>query len=250
MKFYSKFLLFASLLIFFSCTKPKKCTQISEIKITSDIYKIRTDSQLVVVAGKSLISINGAKVGKIENGRFTDQTDEESYNPLMEALYDFFRRRGDEPYGSIIIYVYEKHSKSLVKLIQKTAMRTYLAPVIMIPFNFDVTDCNYVLPKNQSETKKIVRIPGALLIRQEKDRILVDGNTIITLVEGKIPVIEFDSGGLILDKLLKIIQEKNTGKITPILHITFDANMIVTRHILLTAGKAGIYKIRTFRVLP
>ncbi|MBN2724568.1 MAG: hypothetical protein JXR95_10905 [Deltaproteobacteria bacterium] len=250
MRTYLIFSIFFSL-TFFGCARPTKCTLVSYSKIEKDIISASPDSYLNIILSPAYLTVNGARVGEIRNGKLKDQTDNESYNPLMEAVYDYFRRRGDEPYTRIILYLHKNHKPELVNLIFRTVSRTYLAPVVMMPYNFSVTDCKYKPPQMEMNPKTVYKLPGRLLIRQEKSRILVDGHVITELTDGKIPVGDFGKEGLLINPLLEVLKKNIFKKnIVPVLYITFDADMKVTRHILITAGKAGIYKLRTYRVLP
>ncbi|MBU1240208.1 hypothetical protein KJ865_10915, partial [Myxococcota bacterium] len=114
------------------------------------------------------------------------------------------------------------------------------------------TTCSYVKP-GQTKARQVTSLKNNILIRQERGQILVDGQTIVTLEEGKLSKTMLGENGIVITALLKVLRTKLAKlpkTVTPVLHITFDADLGVTRYILITAGKAGIFKVKTVRVLP
>ncbi|MGM0597735.1 MAG: hypothetical protein ACQES9_11935 [Myxococcota bacterium] len=238
--------------IFYGGCQQKKCKTIKPDKLVREIHAEKPENRLNIYVLPNFILINTIPVGKIKEGKLTDHSDSLVYQPLLEAIYDQFKIRGDDPYFYIYIYVHEKLPKSLIQLIQKTAVKTNLAPVILIPYDFTKNSCD---PKQQKEQKtpQIKKHQDTILIRQEKSRILVGGKEVIKLENNRIPDKYLDKNGMVIIPLLKKISARmkkiNKNK-TPVLHITFDAKTDVTKYILITAGKAGIYKFKTIRVLP
>jgi hypothetical protein len=235
------------------CTPVKKCPTVKSQRIVKDLLKNSPEYQLNLVITPNLLLINGAKIAKIKNGRFTDQNEDETYAPLMEAIYNEFKVKGDDPYREIIIYASDKADNKLIMLVQKTALHTHMAPTILIPVDFNTTTCNYNKPKKTTVAGKILKIPSNILIRQEKNKIFVDGKVVVIFENGKIPANLLNKEQIVIVPLLKCLKNglaKLNKNVTPVLHITFDANLKMTKYILITAGKAGIYKLKTIRVLP
>ncbi|MBU1537347.1 hypothetical protein KKF84_18675 [Myxococcota bacterium] len=236
----------------FGCTQKVKCPVVKEGRIVRDILNDSPDYRLNIFVTPTLLIINGANVGKIKGGRLSDQSEDEVYTPLLEAIYSEFKNKGDDPYREILIHAHEKQPRALLRLLQHTALSTHLAPVILVPVDFGVTTCSYVKP-GQTKARQVTSLKNNILIRQERGQILVDGQTIVTLEEGKLSKTMLGENGIVITALLKVLRTKLAKlpkTVTPVLHITFDADLGVTRYILITAGKAGIFKVKTVRVLP
>jgi len=242
----------AVLLALTSCRTKVRCPVVAPERIVRDILGDSPEYRLNIFVTPDLLLIRGARVGKIVKGRLTDYKGDEVYSPLLEAIYTEFKNKGDDPYREIIIHAHEKQSRTLLKLIQHTALSTHLAPVILMPVDFSTTTCAYVKP-GKGRVAVTTSIKDNILIRQEKGRILVDGVVVVTLEEGKLSKASLGKHGIVVTALLESLRARLARMpkaVTPVLHITYDADLDVTRYILITAGKAGIYKLKTVRVLP
>lgn len=237
------------------CNRRTTCPPILAERLVREIQEASPDHRLNIFATPGLLLINGAKIAKITGGKLSAQGDEEIYTPLLEAIYNEFKQRGEDPYREIFIHAHEKLPRSLLRRIQTTALSTHLAPVILLPIDFAVTRCTY--QKRRTVATKRLTIPNNILIRQERDQILVDGEVVVSLSEGRLPPQSLGKGGIVIAPLLKslksrlkALQQRTPHPITPVLHITYDANLKITSYILITAGKVGIFKLKTVRVLP
>jgi hypothetical protein len=233
------------------CARPNACPRIPNQQLVREILADSPDSRLDIFVTDSLLLVNGAPVGKIRDGRFTDASDRAVYPPLLESIYQEFSRRGSDPYTEILIHVHEKHPRTLIDLVYRTAARTQLAPVILLPVNFIRTKCD-ARPNAASATSIPTNHEGGLLVRQEKDRILVNGATVLTLEDGRIPASDLDADGILCLPLHKVLAEalaRVPGDTVPVLHLTLEADPEITKYILVTAGKAGISRFKTVRVI-
>ncbi len=236
--------------LFFHCRRQDPCPTVPSREIVRDIASTSPDSRLDIFVTESILLVNGAPVGQIRNGQFTDASVRSIYPPLLESVYQEFTRRGSNPYTEILIYMHEEHPKELVDLVHRTVLQTQLAPVILMPMNFTRTRCNYEAEKAAEVTP--AKLEGTLLVRQEKDRILVDGETVLELEKGQIPQDSLDRDRIIciplLERLEKILPSLPRDAV-PVLHLTLEADPEVTKYILVTAGKAGIMRFKTVRVI-
>ena len=235
------------------CTRPDACPRVPARQLVRDIQAQSPDSRLDVFVTDTVLLVNGAPVGKIEKGRFTDASDRAVYPPLLESIYQEFSRRGSDPYTEILVHIHEKHPRSLVNLVYQTAASTHLAPVILIPVNFVRTTCE--LREESQKPQPPVATPHGegLLVRQEKDRILVNGEVVLTLEDGRMPAGSLDSDGIICPPLLKALVERlaapSGASLVPVLHLTLEADPEITKYILVTAGRAGVNRFKTVRVI-
>ncbi|MBU1240075.1 hypothetical protein KJ865_10240, partial [Myxococcota bacterium] len=88
----------------FGCTQKVKCPVVKEGRIVRDILNDSPDYRLNIFVTPTLLIINGANVGKIKGGRLSDQSEDEVYTPLLEAIYSEFKNKGDDPYREILIH--------------------------------------------------------------------------------------------------------------------------------------------------
>ena len=235
----------------FGCTRHDACPRIPTQQMVREILADSPDNRLDIFVTDTVLLVNGAPVGKIRDGRFTDASDRAVYPPLLESIYQEFSRRGSDPYTEILIHMHEKHPRALIELVHQTAARTQLAPVILLPMNFIRTKCDHrtvASPTSPATTA----IEGGLLVRQEKDRILVDGQVILTFADGKMPPAALDADGIICPALLKALADRLArlpADAVPVLHLTLEADPEITKYILVTAGLAGISRFKTVRVI-
>lgn len=237
------------LLVAAGCTRHVACPRIPTQQVVREILADSPDSRLDIFVTDTVLLVNGAPVGKIRGGRFTDASDRAVYPPLLESIYQEFSRRGSDPYTEMLIYIHEKHPRALIDLVYRTVARTQLAPVIMVPVNFIRTGCDK--PK-QAGPQIAASHEDGLLVRQEKDRILVNGQAVLMLENGSIPAGALDADGIICPALLKVLTEHLATlpkDAIPVLHLTLEADPEITKYILVTAGKAGIYRFKTVRVI-
>lgn len=214
----------------------------------NDILSQSPDSRLDVFVTDEWLFVNGAPVAKIREGRFTDASNRAVYPPLSDALYQEFSRRGSSPYTEIVVYVHDRLPSALIELVRATATETQLAPVVMVPISFFRRTCEQNAISHPT-TPVATKMQG-LLVRQEKDRILVNGIVVIQLENGTMPASELDENGILCPKLLHAITAAlQSAKGAPVLHLTMDADPEVTKYILVSAGKAGIVRFKTLRVI-
>ncbi len=249
---FFRFLLPVLLLsVIFGCTTRNACPRIPAQQLVREILADSPDSRLDVFVTDTVLLVNGAPVGKIRDGRFTDASDRAVYPPLLESIYQEFSRRGSDPYTEILIHVHEKHPKALIDLVYQTAARTQLAPVILLPVNFIRTRCDS--PKSGAPSSNPpAAIDRGLLVRQEKDRILVNGQVVLKLEDGLMPASSLDPDGIICPALLKALVDRLAQlpkDAEPVLHLTLEADPEITKYILVTAGKAGVSRFKTVRVI-
>ncbi|PKN26290.1 MAG: hypothetical protein CVU65_06135 [Deltaproteobacteria bacterium HGW-Deltaproteobacteria-22] len=232
------------------CTRHDACPRIPTQQLVREILADSPDSRLDIFVTDTVLLVNGAPVGKIRGGRFTDASDRAVYPPLLESIYQEFSRRGSDPYTEMLIYIHEKQPRALIDLVYRTAARTQLAPVILVPVNFIRTRCDKSKPAGPPP---VATSQGeGLLVRQEKDRILVNGQAVLTLENGSIPPGALDADGIICPALLKVLAEHLATlpkDAIPVLHLTLEADPEITKYILVTAGKAGISRFKTVRVI-
>ncbi|PKN46622.1 MAG: hypothetical protein CVU59_05520 [Deltaproteobacteria bacterium HGW-Deltaproteobacteria-17] len=237
------------LMVAAGCTRHDACPRIPLQQQVREILAESPDNRLDIFVTDTVLLVNGAPVGKIRGGRFTDASDRAVYPPLLESIYQEFSRRGSDPYTEMLIYIHEKHPRTLIDLVYRTAARTQLAPVILVPVNFIRTRCDK--PK-QAEPKVAAGPVSGLLVRQEKDRILVNGQAVLTLENGAMPAGALDADGIICPALLKVLADHLATlprDAVPVLHLTLEADPEITKYILVTAGKAGISRFKTVRVI-
>ncbi len=232
------------------CHQRPACPRVPTRELVREIQAKSPDNRLDIFVTDTLLLVNGAPVGKIEDGRFTDASDRAVYPPLLESIYQEFSRRGSDPYTEILVHIHEKHPRALVNLVYQTAASTHLAPVILLPVNFVRTTCD---KRPDQPTTAVSPAPvDGLLVRQEKDRILVNGEIILTLAEGRMPEGSLDSDGIICPPLLQALSSRLSRlpqDRVPVLHLTLEADPEITKYILVTAGKAGITRFKTVRVI-
>jgi hypothetical protein len=236
------------------CTRRDPCPRVPARQLVREIQAQSPDNRLDIFVTDTVLLVNGAPVGKIEQGRFTDASDRAVYPPLLDSIYQEFSRRGSDPYTEILVYIHEKHPRALVNLVYQTAASTHLAPVILMPVNFVRTTCE----RGEESKKTGPALPttptDGLLVRQEKDRILVNGQVVLTLEDGRMPAGSLDSDGIICPPLLKAIVDrlaasKGRDPVVPVLHLTLEADPEITKYILVTAGRAGVNRFKTVRVI-
>lgn len=236
------------------CTRRDACPRIPARQLVRDILAQSPDNRLDIFVTDSVLLVNGAPVGRIEKGRFTDASDRAVYPPLLESIYQEFSRRGSDPYTEILVHIHEKHPRELVNLVYQTAASTHLAPVVLMPVNFVRTTCE-VREESQKPPTPVKTTPEeGLLVRQEKDRILVNGQVVLTLEGGRMPAGSLDSDGIICPPLLKAFAERLAASqgqdpVVPVLHLTLEADPEITKYILVTAGRAGVNRFKTVRVI-
>ena len=232
------------------CHSRPACPRVPTRDLVREIQAGSPENRLDIFVTDTLLLVNGAPVGKIEDGRFTDASDRAVYPPLLESIYQEFSRRGSDPYTEILVHIHEKHPRALVNLVYQTAASTHLAPVILMPVNFVRTTCDK--RPDRPDTAAAPAPDDGLLVRQEKDRILVNGEVVLTLVEGKMPESSLDSDGIICPPLLLALSSRLNRlpkDQVPVLHLTLEADPEITKYILVTAGKAGITRFKTVRVI-
>lgn len=238
-----------TVLLWANCSRQNVCPRVPLKEIMNDILSQSPDSRLDVFVTDEWLFVNGAPVAKIHKGRFTDASNRDVYPPLSDALYQEFSRRGSSPYTEIVVYVHDRLPSALVELVRATATETHLAPVVMVPISFFRRTCeqNAISPHT---TPPVATEMQGLLVRQEKDRILVNGIVVIQLENGTMPTSELDENGILCPKLVQAITAAlQSAKGAPVLHLTMDADPEVTKYILVSAGKAGIVRFKTLRVI-
>ncbi len=233
-----------------ACVHRESCPRVPARDIVQEIQAQSPDSRLDVFVTDEWLLVNGAPVGKIRKGRFTDASDRNLYPPLFDALHQEFSRRGSDPYTEIVVYVHDRLPSALVELVRSTAIRTRLAPVLLIPMSFVRRTCDQA--STVSPASPVSADASGLLVRQERDRILVNGTVVVQLEDGRMPPAELDSDGILCPKLLQALTgalSRLPEGVEPVLHLTLEADPDVTKYILVTAGKAGIVRFKTLRVI-
>lgn len=240
----------AGMLAALACSRKDACPRVPVRDIVHGIQANSPDSRLDVFVTDEWLLVNGAPVARIRKGRFTDASERDVYPPLSDALHQEFSRRGADPYSEIIVYVHDRLPSDLVRLVHNTAIGTHLAPVVMVPMSFFRRVCDKSAPPAPASPAP-AEVPG-LLVRQEKDRILVNGTVVIQLENGSIPATQLDADGILCPRLLQALKEslpRLPAGSEPVLHLTLEADPEVTKYILVTAGKAGIVRFKTLRVI-
>ncbi len=245
------FLVFSAVSCSRSSVPARRCRTLPIQHTTKDLLNVSPDHRLNVFLTPDILMVNGAPVGRLENGRFTDYQGGQLYAPLMEAIIEEFGRHKLDPYMEIMVYVDKRIPPSLAKLVVQTAERASLASVFVLPYDFSPSSCSYVKPKPSDRHRRVMKIPGTVLVRLDKDAIYVDGKAVVRFKYGLVPPQDMD-GMIIVPLFKKLVEAKKrlSQDAVPVFHVSVDSDPKVVKMILFTAGKAGFGVMRTFRVLP